>query len=100
MDVLFLITRIPEGFSAQIYKLFFSIAKHAQRVVRERNIGIQWSSDNFVFQIFNPTKRIGQFAVSIFIQTKRQSIDGKITPVLIIFKRSIFYYWLAGILPV
>ena len=75
-------------------------AHHAQRVVRESNVGIEWSAYNEVFQVFQPVERVNELAEPTFIQAKRQCINGKIAAVLIVIQCSAFHYRIARIVRV
>ena len=75
-------------------------AQHAQRVVREGDIGIERRTDKLVLHVVKSVKGIDKFAEAVTVQTNRQSIDGKIATVLVVFQRTILHMRLAAVMTI
>lgn len=73
---------------------------HAQRIVAKRNIRIERRTDQQIIHIGQAIERIDQFTIPVLIQAKRQSIDRKVTAVLVVFERPVFDNRLAAVMRV
>ena len=70
---------------------------HAERVITEGDIRIQWSTYGTLLQVIKAVKRIYQLAIATRIQADGQSIDGEVPPILVILQRAVFHHRLARI---
>ena len=73
---------------------------HAQRIVTKRNIRIERRTDQQIIHIGQAIERIDQFTIPVLIQAKRQSVDRKVTAVLVVFERPVFDNRLAAVMRV
>ena len=70
---------------------------HAQRVVAERNIGIERRGHDAIFQIVEPSERIDELSQVAGVETDGKGVDGEIAAALIVVERAVFYNRLARI---
>ena len=78
---------------------------HPEWIVGKRSVGAtlhaaEWSTNDFSLEISESIKRVDEIAKVGFRQTDTHGIDRKVTPVLIIFQRSIFHNRLPRLAPV
>ena len=66
-------------------------AHHAQGVVAESDVGVERRADNAVFKVGQTIERVYEFAEAVVVQTDGHRVDGEVTPVLVVFQRSVFH---------
>ena len=56
-------------------------AKHTQRIIRERDVGIERRADDAVLKIVEAIKRIDELAEAVFVEAHGKGVDGEVAPV-------------------
>ena len=75
-------------------------AHHAQRVIAECDVGIEWRSNDAIFQVVDAIEGVHEFAETIFIQTDGHRVNGEVTAVLVVFQRTILHDRLSRVVAV
>lgn len=66
-------------------------AQHTQRIVGKGDVRVEWSANNTVLQVFYTPEGIYKVAEVGGIELRGQGIDGKISPILVVFERTVLY---------
>ena len=70
-------------------------AQHTQRVVRERDVGIQRRTYDAVPHIVKSVERVNKFAETLLVKTDSHGVDGEVSAVLVIFQCAVLHYGVA-----
>ena len=62
---------------------------HAQRVVAERDAGLQRRGYNAILQVGQSVERVYEFAETVLVQADGHRIDGEVATVLVVFQRPV-----------
>ena len=65
-------------------------AHHAQRIVREGDVGVERSAYYAVLKVVNAVEGVDQFAETVVIEAYSHSVDGEVAAVLVVFQGSVF----------
>ncbi len=105
-DYLDAVSHVLQGLEGLIFNLEIQLggkadaAHHAQRVVREGNLGVQGSGDDAVFQVGNAIEWVYQLAKAAPVQADGHCIDGEVATVLVVFQRAVLHHRLARVVAV
>lgn len=65
-------------------------AHHAQRIVAERDVGVEWGTDDSVFHVLQAVKRVDEFSEPFVVKTDCHCVDGEVASVLVVLERTVF----------
>ena len=63
-------------------------AHHAQRIVREGDVGVARRADDALLEVGHPVERVDQFAERGVVQRPRHGVDREVAPPLVVLQRS------------
>ena len=72
-------------------------AHHAQRIVRECDVGVERRADHTLGQVDKPVERVNQFAEPVGVQADGHGVDGEIPAVLVVGQRAVLHYRIAAL---
>lgn len=75
-------------------------AQHAQRVVREGDVGVEGGAYDAVLHIVHAVKGVYEFAEAVVVEADGKGVDGEIASVLVVFQRSVLDMRLAAVVAV
>ena len=75
-------------------------AQHAQRVVREGDVGVEGGAYDAVLHIVHAVKGVYELAEAVMVEADGKGVDGEIASVLVVFQRSVLDMRLAAVVAV
>ena len=65
--------------------------QHAQRVVRESDVGVERRANDAVFEVVKAIEGVDKLPEVLGVKTNGHSVDGKVAAVLVVFQRSVLH---------
>ncbi len=64
-------------------------AHHAQRIVAEGHVGVEWRADDAILQVVDAVEGVNEFTEAVAVETHREGVDGEVATVLVVFQRTV-----------